>query len=89
MEFRSGITVHGLSIESEEADELLTVLERDAGEFGPVLASAEEGTQVVLATDARDRRSAGEELLGVVHRALDGIDQGDRLVTLDELGPAD
>jgi hypothetical protein len=75
MEYRGWITVPGVNIESDEADELLGALEQRHGDLGPVLSGAGGGddVEVILSTDRDDETSAACWLYSAVadglHRA--------------------
>jgi hypothetical protein len=71
MEFRGWIRVPGVHIESEEAERLLSTLERESGELGPVLSGASGGAvDVVLAVDSADEATAARRLFSATADAV-------------------
>lgn len=75
MEFRSWIRVPGLDIESDVAADLLDSLTELHGDLGPVLGGAENGVEVVLATDKDEPVEAAEEMYIAVSECLQAIGQ--------------
>jgi hypothetical protein len=89
MEWRARIRVPGVDVEGGAAGDLLTVLERDVGHFGPVLSGEPGGVDVILATDAPDEAAAACELYSAVGRALAAAELGNAYPVAIELEPGD
>jgi len=85
-EIRARITVPDLPCDDEQQWEpFADALERDHGDFGPILAWERDDLVTVLSMDATDRAHAAKVLVGVVTDSLQQAGLGDRYRTAIEL----
>ena len=85
-EIRARITVPDLPCDDDEQWEpLAEALERDHGEYGPILAWERDDLVAVLSMAATDRAHAAQVLVGVVTDSLHQAGLGDRYPTAIEL----
>ena len=85
-EIRARITVPDLPCDDEQQWEpFADALERDHGEFGPILAWERDDLVTVLSMDATDRAHAAQVLVSAVIDSLRRAGLGDRYPTAIEL----
>ena len=85
-EIRARITVPDLPCDDDEQWEpLAEALERDHGEYGPILAWERDDLVAVVSMDATDRAHAAQVLVGAVTDSLHRAGLGDRYPMAIEL----
>jgi hypothetical protein len=90
MEFRARITVEGLPFDNEDRwTPIIDALQRDPGDFGPIISWTDNVAHFVLSADADDHAAAADTMTHAVAEALRDAGAADLYPSHVEIEPAD